>query len=705
MTSSSCDARTMRIAALLVNVMALSVSLLAAPASLGDEPSAVQKPTESVELKRFIQPLVDKHAGKVAVVIRHLDTGELFAHQANEPMPTASLIKFPVMIEVYRQADSGKVNLDQPLNLREEDKVPGSGILTPHFSAGTRVSLRDAVRLMIAYSDNTATNLVLDQVGLDSVGETMASLNAPNTKIYAKVFRRDTSIAPDKSRQYGLGSTTAAEMVQLLVALHKRELVSDAACQQMLAHLASCQDNTKLLRDLPVGTKMAHKTGSVSQARCDAGILNTPTGPVAICVLTAQNEDRRFTNDNAAVRLMGEIGRVTFRHFSKGAETADSSPVTLKSGDHGKLVEYLQKTLNARTKGNAEVDVDGDFGPQTADAVQTFQEQHDLVVSGVVDAATWKALGPLVTADAPVAPPAEINAIKLKRDPMDPLSGQPFVSCRAWYALDGSTGKQLTDFNGDKPLDFASTTKVMTAYLVLRAAKDDDSILDEIVTFSNRADQTVGSTSGIMVGERLPVRELLYGLLLPSGNDASVALAEHFGARFAERFKAKPLTEADHDSVTLFVAAMNAAANSLEMKSTKFENPHGLTAVGHKSTAADLAKLAWHAYQLPHFADYVGTRQRGCTVHSASGYERNVVWKNTNRLLRTEGYLGIKTGTTSAAGACLISLAERDGRKILLVTLGSASSTARYTDSRNLFRWLWEVDTSTKRQRVDPNER
>ena len=132
------------------------------------------------------------------------------------------------------------------------------------------------------------------------------------------------------------------------------------------------------------------------------------------------------------------------------------------------------------------------------------------------------------------------------------------------------------------------------------------------------------------------------------------------------------------------------------LKQTSFKNPHGLTAAGHKSTARDLTKLAFFAYQLPHFADYVRTRQRGCTLVGADEKKRNVIWKNTNRLLGTEGYLGIKTGTTTAAGACLISLSEREGRTILLVTLGSAASASRYADARNLHRYLWQQRLATE---------
>lgn len=645
---------------------------------------ATPRPATAADLADILDSLVKSHDGDISVAIEHLDTGESYAHQAAAVMPTASLIKFPVMIEAYRQAAVGQVSLEQFVILRDEDKVPGSGILTSHFSAGMKMSLRDAIRLMIVYSDNTATNLVVDQIGIASVRDTMQQLGAPNTRLNAKVYRRDTSIDVEASRQYGLGSTTAAEMLSLLKRLHAEELVSSEASRAMTSHLTACEDRTKLLRDLPPEVKMAHKTGAVSNARCDAGILYTPRGPVAVCVLTANNDDRRFTDENSAQRLMGEIGRRVYRHFTSSQDAAQVRPVTLKVGDHGKLVEYLQKTLNARLTPSPGIAVDGDFGPQTQAAVRSFQAAQKLDESGVVDPATWKALGPLVTRDAPVPPPDEINSARLTVAPADTLDGVPFVTCRAWIAVDAATGDVIHGDQIDKPLDIASTTKVMTAYLVFEAAANNPDIWDEVVTISPRADATVGSTAGVMAGEQLPVRELMYGLLLPSGNDAAVALAEHFGPRLAITAESKK-----GDPLAQFVAAMNRKATELGMSRTHFANPHGLTQTSHKSTARDLATLATKAIELPHFAEYVRTRQRGYTVRSTSGYQRHLLWKNTNRLLATAGYEGVKTGTTTAAGACLISMARRDEDAIILVTLGSASSTARYTDSRNLYRWLW----------------
>src|SRR6188474_1285930 len=113
-----------------------------------------------------LMPLIRAHQGKVAVAVKHLDTGESFFEAEDEEMPTASLIKFMIMLEVYLQVSEGKVKLDDKLTLKKADMVPGSGILTYHFSEGATFSLRDATRLMIVFSDNTATNMVLDHIGL-----------------------------------------------------------------------------------------------------------------------------------------------------------------------------------------------------------------------------------------------------------------------------------------------------------------------------------------------------------------------------------------------------------------------------------------------------------------------------------------------------------------------------------------------------------
>ncbi len=266
-------------------------------------------------LESRLMPLIEAHRGKVAVAVKNLKTGESFAYHADEPMTTASLIKFPIMVEAYRQASEKKIDLDAPVTCTTADKVPGSGILTTHFSDGATFPLRDAVHLMIAFSDNTATNLVLDRIGIGATAVTMEKMGYPNTKAHSKVFRRDTTIDMERSKRFGLGSTTASEMVRLCEALQKGELVSPAASAEMRKHLEACDDHDKFPRFLPPGTKLAFKTGSVDASKTAAGIIETPGGPVAVCVLTEGNQDQRWVTDNAGTRLCADVARVVYDQY------------------------------------------------------------------------------------------------------------------------------------------------------------------------------------------------------------------------------------------------------------------------------------------------------------------------------------------------------------------------------------------------------
>jgi beta-lactamase class A len=268
-----------------------------------------------------LMPLVKAHHGKVAIAVMHLDGGESFYEDADEPMPTASLIKFMIMLEVYQQVAEGKVKLSDTVVLRDADKVPGSGILTYHFSDGATFPLRDAVRLMIAHSDNTATNLVLDRIGIDSTNRRMTAWGFPNSRINAKVFRGATSsVDPARTKQFGLGSTTARETVQLLQKLYEGKAGDKKATADMIEHLKKCEDKDKLKRFLPASVVVANKSGTVSDARTDAGILYFKGGPVAICVLTAKNDDRRYHPDNEANIFIGRVAEQVFLHFAKTAK-------------------------------------------------------------------------------------------------------------------------------------------------------------------------------------------------------------------------------------------------------------------------------------------------------------------------------------------------------------------------------------------------
>jgi D-alanyl-D-alanine carboxypeptidase (penicillin-binding protein 5/6) len=630
-----------------------------------------------------LTPLITAHEGDVAVSVKHLTKGDSFTYKADEPMPTASLIKLPVMVEAYRQAAEGKIDLNSMVTFKEEDKTPGSGILSTQFSSGATFTLRDAIRLMIAYSDNSATNLVVAPIGLSATTEFMEKLGLPNTRLHAFVFRPKSSIAPERSTKFGLGSTTANEMIRLVEMIQAKKIVTAEACDAMLDHLRHCEDK-RLSKLLPPGVKVAHKTGSVAVVRTDAGLIEAKGGPIAICVLTNNNKDQRWTAENAGEVLTSKIAREVYDYFEGSTPEPASQPTELKKGAEGQVVQALQRTLNAHAAPSPNLSVDGDFGPATESAVKAFQEAKKLAATGIANAETLKALGPLLFDDEKRPSPSEVNAEKLSRESRETLDGPPLTTCKAWAIADAKTGKVLWGKHESDKLDIASTTKIMTAYIVCQLAKDDPKVLSETIVFSESADKTPGSTADVRAGEKVTAGELLYGLLLPSGNDAATAFAEHFNRRVG-----KWEGEAPAEPQSGFIAEMNRQAGVLGMTDTHYENPHGLPAKGHQSSARDLVKLAHAAMQNPLFRQYVNTRQHGATVTGEGGYERNVVWKNTNKLLAIDGYSGVKTGTTTAAGACLVAWGERESRELIVVVLGATHTDSRYVDARNLFRWAW----------------
>lgn len=264
--------------------------------------------------------------------------------------------------------------------------------------------------------------------------------------------------------------------------------------------------------------------------------------------------------------------------------------------------------------------------------------------------------------------------------PADSLEGPPQVTAKAWVVADGKTGKVLWGGAETEARPMASTSKIMTAWIVLKLVADDAKVLDEVVTYSDRAAKTPGSSAKLAAGEKVPVKELLYGLLLPSGNDAAVALAEHFGSRFGEA--------AEGDGLQRFVAEMNRRCKSLGLKEMAYKDPNGLSP-NNVSSARDLAALTFEAMKDERFRGYVATRRHECEVVQPDGEKRKALWINTNRLLDIEGYEGVKTGTTTPAGNCLVASAKRGDDRLIVVVLGSTSADGRYTDSRNLFRWAW----------------
>src|SRR5262245_2078462 len=217
------------------------------------------------------------------------------------------------------------------------------------------------------------------------------------------------------------------------------------------------------------------------------------------------------------------------------------------------------------------------------------------------------------------------------RKAADAIDGPPNVSARAWAIFNGRNGERLYGYNEAAALPIASTTKIMTAWIVLEEAARNARVLDEVIVVSEAAARTSGSSARIRQGDRVPVRTLLYGLLLPSGNDAAAAIAEHFGPRFRDPNAANPPAP-----VASFVAEMNRRASQLRLAETRYLDPHGLSR--NEASARNLTTLAYHAMQNATFREYVRTRRHQTQIDGANNERRMVTWENTNRLLDIEGY-------------------------------------------------------------------
>jgi D-alanyl-D-alanine carboxypeptidase (penicillin-binding protein 5/6) len=275
------------------------------------------------------------------------------------------------------------------------------------------------------------------------------------------------------------------------------------------------------------------------------------------------------------------------------------------------------------------------------------------------------------------------------------LDGPPVISAAVWAIADGKTGKVIWGQRENEPRKTASTTKMMCAYTVLLLAEKEPAILDEWMTISELAGTTGGTTAALKPGERVHVKDCLYGLLLPSGNDAGNALAEHFHARLEppdEVMLKFGLADPKLDTRKNFIAEMNRMARRVGLKDTKYRSSFGDggTDEDRTTTACDLCRLAWTAMQMPLFRQYVATRRHEADVQKPDGTTRRAVWENSNKLLELDlGYDGIKNGITNQAGHCLVASGRRGADHLYVIILGGSSDESRYADARNLFRWAW----------------
>jgi len=243
----------------------------------------------------------------------------------------------------------------------------------------------------------------------------------------------------------------------------------------------------------------------------------------------------------------------------------------------------------------------------------------------------------------------------------------PSIAAKAYLLVDLVSGQTLAADNADAPREPASLTKLMTAYLAFRALKDKELTPSQMVNVSEKAWRAEGSRMFIEPKKAVSVDELLHGVIVQSGNDASIALAETVAG-----------------SEDAFAERMNREAARLGMKNTHFVNATGLPAPKETSTANDLALLA--AALIRDFPEYY-------PLYSIKEYRyNNITQPNRNRLLWTDPYVdGMKTGHTDAAGWCLVASAKRGERRLLSVVLGATSDAARAAESQKLLNWGFQT--------------
>ena len=243
------------------------------------------------------------------------------------------------------------------------------------------------------------------------------------------------------------------------------------------------------------------------------------------------------------------------------------------------------------------------------------------------------------------------------------IGESPVVDSRIALIYDRESGRILYEKNGNKQTPMASTTKIMTAIVVLENAN-----LTDVVTIKSKAAGIGGSRLGLKKNDKITVNDLLYGLMLRSGNDAAIALATHVGG-----------------SVEGLAEMMNNKAKELGLVNSHFVVPHGLDNDGHYTTAYELAKMADYALKIDKFKEIVSTQY---TTIYINGYAKLI--KNTNQLLGSvSGVYGVKTGFTNGAGRCLVSACKRDDLDVITVIMGANTTKQRTSDTIKLIQYAY----------------
>ncbi|GAC1357057.1 MAG: serine hydrolase [Acidobacteriaceae bacterium] len=287
--------------------------------------------TEDAALEARLRVLASQHHGKVALYASQLSTGKTVSVDADAVVQTASVIKLTVLYEAMEQVRSGAAHWAGPVTLNTGDSVSGSGILL-FLDAPQTLTLKDVLTLMVIMSDNTATNLAIDRLGLDKINGRIAWMGLKDTHLYKKIGKPAEGPMPSDQVKYGLGKTTPREMAEVLERIGRCELEEKPVPASGPADLAICSVALKMLRNqfyrdtIPrylekldsteSGSGTASKTGSLNAVRNDVAILAGKSGPMVLSIFTYDNKDTGWTADNEGELTIARMARAIVEAWS-----------------------------------------------------------------------------------------------------------------------------------------------------------------------------------------------------------------------------------------------------------------------------------------------------------------------------------------------------------------------------------------------------
>lgn len=288
-------------------------------------------------LDRQLQSIAAAHHGRVAVYAKDLRTGQTASVLPDQPVKTASVIKLGILLDAAEQIRAGRASFDEKLVLTKPNQVEGSGVLG-ELSTPLPLTLRDTLLLMVILSDNTATNMAIDRLGLDHINATLRSAGLKQTVLYKKVYVPATGPMPPDQPLYGLGKTTAREMASIMERLatcnldlpldrqspaHSRASAPpQVVCGTILDMLRHQQDRDSLPRYLETldtsetGSAIGNKTGALDEVRNDVALISSKSGLIVIAGFTWDNADQRWTGDNEAEQTLGKLGKAVLDRWS-----------------------------------------------------------------------------------------------------------------------------------------------------------------------------------------------------------------------------------------------------------------------------------------------------------------------------------------------------------------------------------------------------